>query len=123
MLTQNRWRLPRNPRHPKKRKLAGLDARPKFADGRLHEIVSRASARQKVFLFGTRLRAMALVTGIRGFIALGHPVVDSGILPSALRANAYGVIQNRSRRFCHDISTSMYKKPLPQFFVYLWERL
>ena len=48
----------------------------------------------------------------RGFIALAHPAVDSGILPSALRANAYGVIQNRSRRFCRDISTSMYKKPL-----------
>ncbi len=47
---------------------------------------------------------------IRGFIALGHPVVDSGILPSALRANAKGVIQNRSQRFCRGISTSMYKK-------------
>ncbi len=37
-------------------------------------------------------------------------VVDSGILPSALRANAFGVIQNRSRRFCRSISTCMYKK-------------
>jgi hypothetical protein len=31
------------------------------------------------------------------------PAVDSGILPSALRANAHGVIQNRSRRFCRGI--------------------
>ena len=41
-------------------------------------------------------------------------VVDSGFLPSALRPNASGVIQNRSRRFCRDIGTSMYKKPFPQ---------
>jgi len=41
-------------------------------------------------------------------------VVDSGILPSALRANADGVIQNRSSRFCRDISTSCTKRPLPQ---------
>ena len=38
-------------------------------------------------------------------------VVDSGILPSALRANADGVIQNRSRRFCRDIPTSTSKRP------------
>ena len=42
-------------------------------------------------------------------IALAHPAVDSGILPSALWANDYGVIQNRSRRFCRKLSTSMYK--------------
>jgi hypothetical protein len=34
------------------------------------------------------------------------PAVDSGVLPSALRANAYGVVQNRSRRFCRGIETS-----------------
>ncbi len=34
------------------------------------------------------------------------PAVDSGILPSALRANADGVVQNRSRRFCRGIETS-----------------
>jgi len=50
---------------------------------------------------------------IRGFfnIAIRTPLlriaaVDSGILPSALRANAFGVIQNRSRRFCRGIWTS-----------------
>ena len=34
---------------------------------------------------------------------------DSGILPSALRADAYGVVQNRSRRFCRLIG--------PDYFV------
>ena len=43
---------------------------------------------------------------VRGSSLSHIHVVDSGILPSALRANAYGVIQNRSRRFCRDISTS-----------------
>ncbi len=38
-------------------------------------------------------------------------VVGSG--PGGLaRANAFGVIQNRSRRFCHDISASLHTKPL-----------
>jgi len=43
---------------------------------------------------------------VRGSSLSHIHVVDSGILPSALRANAYGVIQNRSRRFCRDVSTS-----------------
>ena len=34
---------------------------------------------------------------------------DSGILPSALRADACGVVQNRSRRFCRSIG--------PDYFV------
>ena len=54
--------------------------------------------------------ASYLDNGLIAARSLTHlPVVDSGILPSALRANADGVIQNRSRRFCRDISTSCAK--------------
>ena len=64
-----------------------------------HYIVTviRITCAQRVFIMVT-----APLSHIR--------VVDSGILPSALRANAFGVIQIRSRRFCRGISTSMYKK-------------
>ena len=83
---------------------------PRFfgADGRTRTGTACATApsRQRVYQFHH--------VGYSGLVAPGHPVVDSGILPSALRANAYGVIQNRSRRFCRDISTSMYTKPLLQ---------
>jgi len=36
-----------------------------------------------------------------------HPVVAPGVLPAALRVNAQGVDQNRSRRFCRGINTSL----------------